>query len=204
MFFDIGANIGKWSLSNVNNCEKIIAVEASPKTFQKLVSTINNNSKIICLNYAVCNSDDEYITFYDSNVDTISTLNRDWLDSENSRFYKYDNYNVIKCKTIKLDNLIEKYGSPELIKIDVEGGEFESLSSLTQKVKNICFEWASETNNVTLLCLDHLSKLGYNKFAIQYEDNYTYRPYLYTNIDVIKEILNKTTPKKEWGMIWAR
>lgn len=204
MFFDIGANIGKWSLSNVNNCEKIIAVEASPKTFQKLVSTINNNSKIICLNYAVCNSDDEYITFYDSNADTISTLNRDWLDSENSRFYKYDNYNVIKCKTIKIDNLIQKYGSPELIKIDVEGGEFESLSSLTQKVKNICFEWASETNSVTLLCLDHLSKLGYNQFAIQYEDNYTYRPYLYTNIDIIKEHLNKTTPKKEWGMIWAK
>ena len=37
MFFDIGANIGKWSLSNVNNCEKIIAIEASPYTFKRLV-----------------------------------------------------------------------------------------------------------------------------------------------------------------------
>ena len=204
MFFDIGANIGKWSLSNVNYCEKIIAIEASPKTFQKLISTINNNSKITCLNYAVCNSDDEYVTFYDSNSDTISTLNKDWLESETSRFYKYDNYNIINCKTIKLDKLIQIYGLPELIKIDVEGGEFESLSSLTQKVNNICFEWASEINNITLLCLDYLEKLGYNQFAIQYEDNYTYRPNLYTNIDTIKENLNKTTPKKEWGMIWAK
>lgn len=24
MYFDIGANIGKWSLANLNNCEKII------------------------------------------------------------------------------------------------------------------------------------------------------------------------------------
>jgi FkbM family methyltransferase len=204
MFFDIGSNIGKWSLSNVNYCKKIIAVEASPKTFQKLISTINNNPKIICLNYAVCNSDDEYINFYDSNVDTISTLNKDWLDSENSRFYKCDNYNIINCKTIKIDNLIEIYGLPELIKIDVEGGEFHCVSSLTQKVKNICFEWASETNNITLLCLDHLEKLGYNEFSIQYEDNYTYRPYLYTNIDTIKETLSKTKLKIEWGMIWAR
>jgi FkbM family methyltransferase len=204
MFFDIGANIGKWSLSNVNYCEKIVAVEASPKTFQKLISTINNNSKINCLNYAVCNSDDEYVTFYDSNADTISTLNKNWLDSETSRFYKYDNYNIINCKTIKLDKLIQIYGLPELIKIDVEGGEFESLSSLTQKVNTICFEWASETNNITFLCLDYLEKLGYNQFSIQYEDNYTYRPDLYTNIDTIKENLSKTTPKKEWGMIWAK
>ena len=36
MFFDIGANIGKWSL---DNCDKIIAVEAAPNTFNKLIIT---------------------------------------------------------------------------------------------------------------------------------------------------------------------
>ena len=41
MYFDIGANIGNWSLSNVNNCDKIIAIEASPNTFNKLL----NNTK---------------------------------------------------------------------------------------------------------------------------------------------------------------
>ena len=50
--------------------------------------------------------------------------------------------------TITIDKLIQEYGTPELIKIDVEGGEFECLSSLTQKVNNICFEWASETNDI--------------------------------------------------------
>jgi FkbM family methyltransferase len=43
MYFDIGANIGKWSLSNLNNCDKIISNEASPTTFQRLLSNINNN-----------------------------------------------------------------------------------------------------------------------------------------------------------------
>ena len=204
MFFDIGANIGKWSLSNINNCKRIIALEASPTTFNKLLLNIGNNSKIICLNYAVCNSDDEYITFYDSNADTLSTINKDWLDSETSRFYKQYNYNEINCRTIKLDKLIDEYGIPELIKIDVEGGEFECISSLTQKVNNLCFEWASETNNITFRCLDYLESIGYTNFAIQNEDNYTYRPTHYMNIDIIKELLNKTTPKIEWGMIWVK
>jgi FkbM family methyltransferase len=203
MFFDIGANIGKWSLANIKNTSKIIAIEAVPNTFNNLISNTSNNPKISCLNFAVCNSDKEYIEFYNCEADTLSTLNKDWLDSENSRFYKYK-YNTIKCKTISIDKLIEIYGVPELIKVDVEGGEFECISSLTQKVNNLCFEWASETNDITFKCLDYLEKLGYTEFAIQFEDNYTYRPHLYKDINLLKEHLNKTTPKKEWGMIWTK
>ena len=78
--------------------------------------------------------------------------------------------------TITIDNLIKKYGLPELIKIDVEGGEYECISSLTQKVKLLCFEWASEVKNITLKCIEHLSKLGFTQFYIQYEDEYSFRP----------------------------
>lgn len=204
MFFDIGTNIGNWSLENLKNCKKIIAVEASPTTYNMLIKNIGSNDKITCLNYAVCNSEKEFIEFYNCSANTLSTINKEWLDSENSRFYNQNKYNVIKCKTITIDKLIQDYGLPELIKIDVEGGEFECISSLTQKVNNLCFEWASETNNITFQCIDYLESIGYNEFAIQFEDNYTYRPQFYKNINVVKEHLNKTTPKKEWGMIWAK
>lgn len=204
MFFDIGANVGNWSLSNINNCDKIVSVEASPNTFNRLISNVLNNNKIMPLNYAVCNSNEEFIEFYNCSADTLSTINRDWLDSEKSRFYKQFAYNTIKCKTISIDKLIEIYGTPELIKIDVEGGELECLLSLTKKVNNICFEWASETNNITFKCLDYLESIGYNEFSIQNQDDYTYRPQLYSDINIIKEYLSKTTPKNEWGMIWAK
>jgi len=203
MFFDIGANVGKWSLSNVNNTTEVIAIEAVPETFEKLINNTYNNSKILCLNLAVCNSDKEYIDFYRCEADTLSTLNKNWLDSETSRFYNYK-YDKIKCKTITIDKLIEIYGVPELIKVDVEGGEFDCISSLTQKVNNLCFEWASETNDITIKCLDYLHSIGYNYFSIQFEDDYLYRPSSYTDIVTIKNILNQTTPKQEWGMIWAK
>ena len=204
MFFDIGANIGRWSLDNLNNCNKIIAIEASPDTFKKLISNTYHINNIISLNYAVCNSDKEFIEFYNCNADTLSTINKDWLDSETSRFYKQFTYDVIQCKTTTIDKLIQEYGVPELVKIDVECGEFECLLSLTQKVKNICFEWASETNDITFKCLDYLKNLGYNDFSIQFQDNYTYRPQFYKDIDFVKECLSKTSPKNEWGMIWVK
>lgn len=34
--FDVGANVGRWSLSNASRFDKIVAVEASPSTFERL------------------------------------------------------------------------------------------------------------------------------------------------------------------------
>jgi FkbM family methyltransferase len=203
MYFDIGANVGKWSLANLINSDKIITIEASPITFNKLTKSINSD-KIECLNYAVCNNNGQDITFYHSHqADTLSTLNKDWLTSPKSRFCNYG-YNEIICKTITIDKLIEIYGVPELIKIDVEGGEYECVSSLNTKVNILCFEWASETNDITFKCLTHLKNIGFNYFSIQNQDDYTYRPLEYTNIDEVIGYLNKTIPKIDWGMVWCK
>jgi len=203
MCFDIGANIGNWAKSNMLHYDKIIAIEASESTYKKLKETISTNS-ILCLQYAVCNNNGNDIIFYEANCDTLSTLNKDWLVNESSRFYNTP-YKEILCKTITIDTLISIYGSPDLIKIDVEGGEYECISSLTKKVKQLCFEWASEVNEITFKCLDHLVNIGFTKFYIQYEDHYLFRPNNneYQTVDIIKQQLLKTTPKKEWGMLWC-
>ena len=201
MFFDIGSNIGNWSLANINNCNKIISIEASPITFNKLVINCKND-KIILLNYAVCNNNGADIKFYQAQSDTISTINKDWLTSGISRFNN-SKYTEITCKTITIYNLIEKYGIPNLIKIDVVGGEYECISSLTKKVDLLCFEWASELNDITFRCLDYLLNLGFLHFNLQFEDNYTFRPNVFYDIETIKILLNKTIPKKHWGMIWC-
>ena len=36
MWFDIGANIGKWSMANIQSCDTIIALEPDPDTFIRL------------------------------------------------------------------------------------------------------------------------------------------------------------------------
>lgn len=127
------------------------------------------------------------------------------MTDEKSRFYNQQ-YTEIICKTITIDDLIKKYGEPELIKIDVEGGEYEVISSLSKKVKLLCFEWASETNNITFNCIDYLEKLGFTDFYIQFRDNYTFRPKEndFYDINKLKANLLKTKPKIDWGMIWCK
>jgi FkbM family methyltransferase len=202
MFFDIGANVGSWALANVNNCEKIISVEASPHTFQRLTRECKHD-KIVLLNYAVCNNSGKDVTFYHANADVLSTLNKEWLTSETSRFHNQQ-YEEITCKSITIDSLIQQYGVPSLIKIDVEGGEYECVTSLTTKVDTLCFEWASEVNDITFKCLDYLTTLGFSQFFVQNMDTYTFRPNDWYDIEAAKTILKNTTPKVDWGMVWCK
>ena len=207
MIFDIGANVGRWTLANIHFDDTIVCVEPDSTTFGTLLHNVQHNPKVQCINYAVCKnvkSDNNDITFYKCHYDVLSTLNKEWLTSPDSRFYNTP-YETITCKTITIDAMIAQFGVPSMIKIDVEGGEYECISSLTQKVDVLCFEWASELNDVTYKCMDHLSTLGFTKFCVQYEDHYAYRPpeSLYTTLSIVKEELSRTTPKEHWGMVWC-
>jgi hypothetical protein len=61
-------------------------------------------------------------------------------------------------------------------------------------------------NDITFKCLDHLYSLGFKEYAIQYEDEYTYRPSSlnFKDLDNIKIELSRTVSKVDWGMIWAK
>ena len=203
LYFDIGANLGNWSLENIKRCEKIIAVEPSKDTYGKLIKNCTGKN-IICLNYAVSNENKEEIDFYECKDPGMSTINKDWLCSKESRFYGME-HTKTTCQAISLDKLIEQYGVPDLIKIDVEGAEHLAISSLTQKVKTLCFEWAQEFNFVTTHSINHLIKIGFNKFHVQFYDNYIYVPkeQEYTeDLNIIEEKLNKQK-NNDWGMVWA-
>jgi FkbM family methyltransferase len=204
MFFDIGANIGLWSIANIQYTDTIIAVEASPITFKNLVNNISN-SNIICINFAACNNNGNDIIFYQADANTLSTLNKDWFLDPESRFHNHPHFEIL-CRTITLDALIYEFGIPDLIKIDVEAGEYECISSLTQKVNLLCFEWASEVNTVTFKCLDYLLTIGFTEFYLQNGDAYTFRPNPndFGDVDSIKLLLMNSVPRVDMGMIWCR
>jgi len=213
--FDIGSNSGMWTLSNINNYANIISIEPSKSTYNSMLNNTMNIPGIECLNYAICVenrfiliNNEPSTAFYDFDINTLSTTNLKWIEDTKSRFYKSTQYKTVYVKTKTIDFLIDKYGIPDLIKIDVKGSEYNCIRSLTKRVKTvICFEWASETfDDVTLKCLDYLkNELGYNKFYIQYRDEYTFVPKAEdytTNIQTIKNTLRN--PKiYDFGMVWA-
>lgn len=203
LLFDIGSNVLKYTYSNIDLYDKIVAVEANPNLAERSRSIASYNPKIEILNYAVTNKNG-IIDFFISSADTISTCDRQWI--EQSRFSNdYIWFEPIKVPAITLDTLISIYGTPDLIKIDVESHEKEVIDGLSQKVPCLCFEIAEESKSKILLTIERLKFLGFTQFGYTVCDGYTDTPSEYKTWEDLG-LEEQLIPERKsfWGMIFAK
>jgi len=211
LIFDIGYNHGNFTrellLSNPNS--KIIAVEAHPM----YVDQFNQNPipNVTLLNCIISDKLNEEVSFFicDSNPG-INSINEKWISEiRHSHFFDRTKREV-KMNSVTLDYLIDIYGIPDILKLDIEGAEFLALSGLTRKCGLILFEWCEECFEDTKKCLKILSDLGYTEFANDHhmEGDPVYSEYRgnldYKSLDEILEIEIIPERKQKWGMIYAR
>ena len=176
LIFDIGFNVGEFTQTCFNKYKdcSVIAVEANPNLCNSVSPHFFTNYNFTLHNNLVSNIEGEEIDFYVSPYATgVSTASTEFM--QNSRFTK-GSKNVpknsikwneaIKIQSITIDSMLDRYGIPDLIKIDVEGYEYNVLSGLTQKVNDICFEWHEEESEQLYKILEHLKNIGYTEFGV--------------------------------------
>jgi len=175
LFFDIGANRGDATLVALQQGYDVIAVEPAPRVFGQLIKNFIYNPRVTPLRYAISDTDYQLVEFYECVEDGLSTLNKDWLTNETMPYCGKE-YRTIKATTITLDTLAEKFGPPDLIKIDVEGAEWHVLRGMTRKYNTLAMEWTFETMAEHEAQMDYLYALGYRQIALQYIVNHLEQP----------------------------
>ena len=170
LLFDIGANKGDATQAGLDMGYAVIAVEPS-RMYKELANNFINHLGVTPLKYAVSDKDYEKVEFYEAEEDGLSTLNKDWLTADNMP-YKGKPFKTIEVLTITLDTLAQKFGEPDLIKIDVEGAEWQVFRGMTRKMGIITFEWTYVTVNEHFKQLEYLASLGYTEFAIRFIENH--------------------------------
>jgi FkbM family methyltransferase len=173
--FDIGANRGDFTLAALTKGYRVVALEPAPRVFSALVSNFIYSPDVTPLRYAVSGSDYETIEFFEADEDGLSTLNLDWLTNE-SMPYAGKPYRTIRATTITIDTLAKLYGTPDLIKIDVEGAEWHVFKGLSSKMGMIAFEWTWATWTEHLEQLKYLEYGGYTQVAPQFIEHHCQEP----------------------------
>lgn len=205
LIFDIGANNGDFTEACLKQFAdtKVISVEPINSLATHLSQRFNLNS-VTVLNLLVSDIDNASVPFYESATSTISTASTDWIHT--SRFANSHRWGApINKKTTTLDKMIETFGIPDLVKIDVEGYELSVIRGLSRKINKLCFEWAEEQKMAIITICDYLENLGYGSFGYILKDEYLKEPSTWMNkIDLLQAMNLQPERKTEWGMIWVR
>jgi FkbM family methyltransferase len=223
LLFDIGANRGDATSAGIDKgFKKIISIEPAPITFSTLVRTFIYTDSVIPLKLAVGSTNNELVEFYECVEDGLSTTEKAWL-TDPSMPYNGKQFRTIAAITCTLDYLIDYYGVPDLVKIDVEGAESEVFAGLTKKPKNLAFEWTIETLDQHIEQLHRLKKVnGYKEYALQYITHHLDQPKEYRPLkdpEDLRSWIEETAelwvggewlrqgrlrPTADVGMIWVK
>ncbi|CAB4174112.1 fkbM_fam, methyltransferase, FkbM family [uncultured Caudovirales phage] len=176
LLFDIGANRGDAVVAGLNKgFTKIIAIEAAPRIYKQLVSNFIYNPAVVPLKFAVSEKDEEQIEFYEAEEDGLSSMNKAWLTAEDMP-YAGKPYRTVTATTITIDTLVKLYGTPDLMKIDVEGAEWSVFRGMSKNHGKLAFEWTDITVKEHESQLAYLASIGYTEYAPQFIVNHLEEP----------------------------
>lgn len=165
LVFDIGANVGDLTEVFLQLGMRVVACEPDPINHAILQARFRSVTAVTVLEVAISDHTGTVDLFpvaaHGRSLTTISQKRRrhiaGWGDQEGTGPFE----STISVKTITLAALIDQFGLPDYIKIDVEGMEWPVLSSLPEAVPLLSFEAnLPDFMPETLQCLAFLQKLS--------------------------------------------
>jgi FkbM family methyltransferase len=148
--FDIGANRGEVSETFLQLGATVVAVEPNPALAQEIDRHYGSDIRVENVAVGAEPGRAELNIGRDSGH---STLSQEWLE----RAPTADRWEgTVSTEVTTLDALIEKYGVPHFVKIDVEAYEAEVLSGLSVPLQAVCFEYQGAYPEVAERCLSLL------------------------------------------------
>lgn len=165
--FDVGANIGNRVKPLLEIGARVIAVEPQKICFKYLQYKYGNSIEIVAKGLGEKESIKE---LHISRYSAISSFSDEWIGSVKDGRFKGNSWNkVVEVEMTTLDRLIEKFGVPAFIKVDVEGYELNVLKGLSKPVKMISFEFTvPEQTNKAIDCINRIEVIDSN-----FEYNYS-------------------------------
>ncbi len=171
LIFDIGANLGYKTGIFLKLGARVVSVEPDETSQEILTQSFLKyrlkNKPVVVVPKAVSEENGTMRMWIDTPGSAVNTISEKWaetLRTDNSRFGERLAFAQWKeVETVSVERLVEQYGSPFFVKIDVEGHELSVLRGMQRPVPYLSFEVnLPEFRSEGLECVQVLGRLARN------------------------------------------
>lgn len=155
LVFDVGANMGVFSAAFASVGARVVALEPNSDCVRHIQLSFSEMD-VQVIQAAAGTRDGLAVLNVSDAWDVTSSMSTEWMLAIQERDERYrgnwSRKSVVPMLT--LDTLVEQFGVPDFVKIDVEGFEEEVLKGLSTQPRLLSFEFHSAFLPAALRCLE--------------------------------------------------
>jgi FkbM family methyltransferase len=206
LVYDVGAHAGNHVRAlHAIGC-RVIAIEPQPDFARILRVLFRRSADITILETAVSNRGGRATLSISERTPTVTSLAADWRDArtadEDFTRVRWNRSKEIDVTTI--DALIETYGEPAFVKLDVEGSEPAALAGLTRPVPAVAFEYLPRALDCVALCVEQLKRLDRYVYNWSPGESYRLASDSWLEGPALLDALTRADAQRRSGDVYAR
>jgi len=167
--FDIGANRGAHTAPMINRGARVVAIEPQAKLAAQLTERF---PAATVLAKAVSDEPGQAVLHRFRESDALASLDARWGGFEGERAPTREGSERVAVTTV--DELIDEYGEPALVKIDAEGFDHRVLYGLSRPIEHILFEVHAARRGDAAEAFERLEKLGRYEYRVSPAETWGY------------------------------
>jgi len=205
LVFDIGAHVGDRVKAFRALGARVVALEPQKPLYRILNVLHGFDRKVTLIRSAAGRAVGEATFQINSANPTVSTLSEEFVaaskGAEGWEGQVWDRTETVAVTT--LDTLIEGYGMPDFIKIDVEGFEAEIIDGLSHPVAALSFEIVTMSKAAGLAALDAAVSKGFDRFRMSLGESHTWSG-SWTGAVEMRRIIHNLPAAANSGDVYAK
>ena len=206
LVFDLGAHAGNRTRAFAAIGCRVVAVEPQPDFARLLRVLFAGSPDVEVIEAAVGEKAGRASLLVSERTPTVTTIAGAWhkARAKEPDFSHVEWNRQIEIETTTLDLLIERFGTPAFVKMDVEGAEPSVLAGLSRPVRALSFEYLPRALDYARVCVAGLGALGAYRYNWSLGESYRLAEERWMTGDELSVALETAAAQRRPGDVYAR
>lgn len=206
LVFDLGAHAGNRTRAFAAMGCRVVAVEPQPDFARLLRMLFARSANVEVIEAAVGEKAGRTSLMISERTPTVTTIAGAWHEARATEpdFSHVEWNRKVEIETTTLDVLIERFGAPAFIKMDVEGAEPSVLAGLSRPVRALSFEYLPRALDYARVCVERLRALGAYRYNWSRGESYRMNEERWMTGDELSVALKTAAAQQRPGDVYAR